>query len=496
VPVAVVLAVAAMLMAASSARANGRFPRAERLAEDPSNPDRLMLAATYGLVTTTDRGNHWYHTCEAEFAGDPSYSGDPLLELVAGGAALVDVQAFVGRSADACGWSPTLGSPGTPGQTFDDIAVDGTRMTVVALQTTLADGSRTIGLQRSDDAGVTWRPVGTPLPAAEVFSIDLDPTDAMHVYATGLSAARTGIFLASTDGGSTWQSWPIPNTGENAFPYIAAVDPNHPSTVYVRTDSWILPDGAPEEVANDALFVSPDGGQTWTQLLQEPAKLLGFALSPDGSTILAGYGDPVEPDYFVDDTATGIYVATANDPQFSLTFPQSVTCLTWTPRGIYACLEEQSAGTVKELALFDGAAALDGGSPQMLMRLSDILGPPPCCSATDSVCDWLEVCPTLGIAACGDGGALSLSCTDADGGTSADAAPDATKSADPVDAAPTPPERDAGAVAGDVPAATGRGGGGGCSCRTGPRESFDGWGVASLIAVAAAARVHSGRRKR
>ena len=32
------------------ALANGRFPRAQRLLEDNGNPERLVLAATYGLL--------------------------------------------------------------------------------------------------------------------------------------------------------------------------------------------------------------------------------------------------------------------------------------------------------------------------------------------------------------------------------------------------------------------------------------------------------------
>jgi hypothetical protein len=448
-----------------------------------------MLAATYGILTTTDRGGHWYHTCEAEFAGDPQYSGDPLLEIVAGGAALVDVQSFVARSGDACAWAPTLGSAGTTGRTIVDLAVDTkTRTTVVAVETRLVDGAWTIGLQRSDDAGITWRPVGGALPATEVFSIDLDPADATHVYATGLSSTRDGIFLTSLDGGATWQTSPIPNTGEGAFPYIAAVDPSHPGTIYVRTDSWILPDGAPEEVANDALLVSSDGGAGWTTLLQEPAKLLGFALSPDGGMLLAGYGDPVEPDYFVDPTVTGIYAASTFNPQFAMAFPDAVTCLTWTARGIYACVEEQASGTVKELAFFDGEAALDGGSPQTLMRLSDILGPPPCCPATDAVCDWLEVCPTLGPGACGDGGLPSVSCSSSsrspvatvDGSVGGSVGPSGVDAAAPAEAA----------AAQDVATAAR---GAGCACRAAPWRADP---RATLVTAAAAGLLARTRRRR
>src|SRR5258708_32712273 len=95
--------------------ANGRFPRSERLIEDPSDPRHLLLGARYGVLQTTDRGRHWYDFCEALFAGDGTYGGDPLVDLVGGGhdagtrlAALVDVQTAISRSADFCAWTPTL----------------------------------------------------------------------------------------------------------------------------------------------------------------------------------------------------------------------------------------------------------------------------------------------------------------------------------------------------------------------------------------------------
>ena len=44
--------------------------------------------------------------------------------------------------------------------------------------------------------------------------------------------------------------------------------------------------------AHDALLYSGDGGATWTEVFRSRAKLFGFALSPDGSEVLIGYGDP------------------------------------------------------------------------------------------------------------------------------------------------------------------------------------------------------------
>src|SRR5579864_8846068 len=94
-----ILAVVACLFHSTTVFANGRFPHSRRLLEDPSDPRHLLLAATYGILTTWDRGQHWYDFCEALFAGDSAYISDPLVDLVGGSgdagtplAALVDVQ--------------------------------------------------------------------------------------------------------------------------------------------------------------------------------------------------------------------------------------------------------------------------------------------------------------------------------------------------------------------------------------------------------------------
>ena len=94
---------------APAALANGRFPRAERLIEHPSDPNQLVLGATYGLLVTRDRGANWHFVCEASFAHDPSYMGDPLLDYLGDGSLIVGVQTSMSVSSDqACDWIPTL----------------------------------------------------------------------------------------------------------------------------------------------------------------------------------------------------------------------------------------------------------------------------------------------------------------------------------------------------------------------------------------------------
>jgi hypothetical protein len=498
----VLLAVLAALLTTSAARANGRFPRSQRLLEDPSNPEHLLLAATYGLLTTTDGGGHWYDFCEAEFAGSDTYAGDPLIDWIGGGddggphptAALVDVQSAISRTADFCGWSPVLGSFDST-ENINDFAVERANpSTVVAVATSLVDGGTSISLRESTDAGATWQTIGSPLPLLLVSTIDLDPSDATHIYASGLVRAASGeegVLLESTDQGTTWTTTPIPNTDASNVPYIAAIGPDDAKKIFVRTDSFTFPADAPEEVADDALLYSADGGASWTEILRQNAKLLGFALSPDGTTVLAGYGDPVESGYAVDPTVTGIYMASTSDLTFTAApaFAGSVTCLTWTQRGVYACTAQSASGSLQELAFFeDGDLSPDGAAPAYLMTLDQVAGPPPCCAAAASACDWSSICATYQFFDCADGGAPAVACTDGgvtaapanDGGSAADAGGD-------------------GSVAGGSSSA-GRESRSGCACRTSAAsQRVDGGvvllGAGVLSALARRRRQRGGARR-
>src|SRR5262249_19848774 len=135
----------ACLLVASSAFANGRFPRAERLIEEPGDPNHLLLAGTYGILTTRDRGRTWYHVCEAAFSLRDGYVGDPLLDLTRSAGLLVGVQTTLNASPDGCVWSPVLG--GGSVYVVDDAFARSEPSTVVALVEDFAAGSPTYALQ-------------------------------------------------------------------------------------------------------------------------------------------------------------------------------------------------------------------------------------------------------------------------------------------------------------------------------------------------------------
>ena len=198
---------ATLLLASSTALANGRFPRSQRLVEDPTNPNALALGATYGIVTTTDRGRNWHHICEASFADMASYIGDPLLDFTNDGALLVGVQATINASRDGCRWKKTIGG----GNTFvvDHTLIRSAPATVVALLANYRNGTADYALWKSTDGAENWSELGA-VPVETAYTIDVDDADENHVYVTGVSD-NVGQLLRSNDAGRNWTVRPIPN---------------------------------------------------------------------------------------------------------------------------------------------------------------------------------------------------------------------------------------------------------------------------------------------
>jgi MYXO-CTERM domain-containing protein len=219
------------------------------------------------------------------------------------------------------------------------------------------------------------------------------------------------VVVASTDGGETWTSSDIPDSADSNGSYIAAVSATDPNAIYVRTNVWIADQGA--ELGEDRLHYSSDGGKTWTELLRKQGKLMGFALSPDGKTVLAGYGDPAEPDgRQVEDADLGLYKADAGTANFTKINADSISCLTWNATGLYACTKQDRDGFhlgFAQNANFD----LSNKDPfERLLSLPNVRGPLPWEPGKgESVCktDWLGKLPDIpaGCAlfgACADGG--------------------------------------------------------------------------------------------
>lgn len=499
----------------STAVANGRFPRGEHVIEYPSDPNKLLLAATYGLVTTQDGGKDWRYICEAGFSFFPpeaGFNGDPLVALTAQESLLASVQLRVTKSSDnGCEWTKVLDLPEI---TVDDIATAPSNRDVgVAIVRSLPANYQVYG---TTDGGSTWKPIGTPLTMLKIaYTIDLDPKDPNHIMVTGITdfdeTKESGVFLDSTNNGMTWTMTTIPKTNIASPPYIAAVHPQDPKKIFVRTDEWPS-DGAGANYAHDALLYSKDGGRTWTEVLRAMgpdggAKLFGFALSPDGNTVLAGYGDPVDGGgRNVDRSVIGVYKSTGADytfgPDPKPIFMESVTCLTWTQKGIYVCGSPDGAASY--IGLASDLSTVTPANIQRIMKVTELHGEPSCCNGRSvSACDWafecqrFEACPDGGVSTMPDagmcvmpeagrpeGGSAGAGGTAGAGGASGGAAGRAGSAGSTPEGGTTGGAGGAG-TGGSTTGGTG-GSSGSCSCRLAPAStarSAAGGGLVLALAV-------------
>jgi hypothetical protein len=333
------------------------------------------------------------------------------------------------------------------------------------------------------DGGTTWSAATTLPLIARGLSIDVAPSSQKRVVVSGLDTAGAGNLLVSDDGAATWQEKPITTTDTGSAPYLAAISRSDPNRIFVRTDGYRTINGT--DTADDALLLTLDGGSSWTTLIERNAKLFGFALSPDESTLLVGYGDPVATATYVAPADLGIYradVATiVSDPahastHFEKIFDASVTCLRWTPTGLFACTSQTALGfEVGRRA--DAAFTLSDAHPFMpLLQLPEVR-PLPCAKGTrgyacyaDPVNGFASVCALIG-ASC-DASAPPPTAPRRDAGADASAA--------------TETRHDGGAAGTAGTTTTSSKGGSSCACRSARSRNADGAGCLLTFVLGAA----------
>jgi MYXO-CTERM domain-containing protein len=483
-----------------AAQANGRFPRAERLLEDSQDPNHLVLAATYGLLVSHDHGQSWFHVCEASFA-QPGQQTDPVVSLT-DGALLTSIFTSLTRSTDGgCDFQRKLG--GTPAQAVPDFTIDSAGAVLAVLVTT-SNGATTNQLQESLDGGQHFHALGPALPDTLrlVATVDVAPSDPQRIYVSGLGLAGAGVLLRSDDRGESFTALPLATDAKSdEVPFIAAVEPNNPDGLYIRTDVWKYDELAGGAAAADALLYSDDGGSHFSELLRQGGKLFGFALSPDGKEVLAGYGDPVEGGgRVIDQNALGIYRAPAGTSSFEKAYDGPVSCLTWSAAGVYACTSQGQTGSALGLATPESMSLANEAPFTPLLSLLEVKGPLACqACASGAQCGqlWQATCTAWGRSDCdapsagaAAGGATEPGCPAAGGvdaggaDTSGAGAPTHPETGGAPSAAGTGPGEAGRAASGGAPTANNPGtsqavSDSGCGCRTkGSRPSS---GLAAFV---------------
>ena len=144
------------------------------------------------------------------------------------------------------------------------------------------------GVYRSTDAGHTWSNVGLA-DTRHIARVRVHPNDPNLVYVAALGHAygpnaERGVFR-SKDGGNTWEC--ILFRSENAGAIDLSMDPSNPRILYAavwetRRTPWSLISGGPDS----GIFKSADGGDTWTEITDNPGLpsglkgRIGVAVSP------------------------------------------------------------------------------------------------------------------------------------------------------------------------------------------------------------------------
>jgi hypothetical protein len=390
----------ASTIALGAARANGRFPRAQQLLERNGNPQQLVLSATYGILLTDDGGGEWRHLCELGFAFAVAEI-DPLAGVFADGSMIVRGTRSLNRAEPPfCDFAPVLGGMGT--ETAVDFSLDRTAPNrTLALFMERGDAGGVVNrMLESTDAGQSFRDFGVPLPESEVvfgITLDIAPSDPDRIYVTAAGRDGTALFVSSADGAASFRT-SVLELATDEYPYIAALDAANEDRVFVRTDSWMPNDEGTYE-ANDGLLLTDDGGVSFRELFRAKAKLLGFALSPDGGEVLLGYGDPVDAARSVDESVLGIYRASTTDFAFTKIYEGSVTCLAWTQTGLYACTSQDEKGFSLGFRA-DADFDLDVSEPfEPLLDLREVRGPlecPACTSGAACLDSWSSTCELFG----------------------------------------------------------------------------------------------------
>jgi hypothetical protein len=387
-----------LLLLAPEVSGNGRYPRAQQLLEGSGDPARLWLRTTYGILTSADRGKSWGWICE----GAIGYSGtfDPGIGVFADGSVAVGLPKGLVRSKDGgCSFEDV---PELAGLEIADVSVergDATRG-VVLESTHTGSGSFVTRVHRSTDGGLTWQPLGVPLPGNfRGLTLDLAPSSSDRAYVSGLVTDVTdggtqtiGTLFASADSGASWTRHDIPGSTAESPPYIAAVHPTDPDTLYVRVNGYAETEASffPEDV----LFVSSDGGKSFVELLKKPSRLLGFALSPAGESVLAGQGNPYDT-WKADSQSYGLYLATAPAHAFNRVQEGHIGCLLWSASGVYTCTEQSVTGFELGLAAAPTAEYEGLLTKEQIVPLKCPAGTPTaaeCPEAFSSLCVRLGTC--------------------------------------------------------------------------------------------------------
>ena len=269
---------ATVLGLAGPAGADGAFPDSMSLFLPSDRPERMVVGTNFGLIVSDDDGANWYLVCEQAIAANVSayqLSAPPDDRLYAA------TPSGLGSSDDGgCSWR--FAEERLAGANVSDIFPDpNDPQSVFAIATTASGdgGSDVEGVYQSTDGGRSFgAPLFTAAATMSLTGVEKARAAPQTLYLTMLSYPPPTPLLARSTGGAAFAV-----VDESAFttstPYLAAVDPDDASVLYLRLRGQ-----------GDALGISRDAGATIGTVLPLPGRMSALLRRGDG-TLLVGSSD-------------------------------------------------------------------------------------------------------------------------------------------------------------------------------------------------------------
>ena len=136
-------------------------------------------------------------------------------------------------------------------------------------------GAASGGVWKSTDGGTTFKPVFDKQPVQSIGAVAIDPANPQVVWVgTGEAWTRNSVSIGNgiyktTDGGDTWTNVGLPDSERISRIVVDAKDSN---TVYACVPGRLWSDSTAR-----GLYVTRDGGKSWTQALKGPNASTGCA---------------------------------------------------------------------------------------------------------------------------------------------------------------------------------------------------------------------------
>jgi photosystem II stability/assembly factor-like uncharacterized protein len=302
-----------------------------------------------------------------------------LIALVLIGVVSVEVSA---QTALEIGPAPSTGFGGTTGR-LSAVIAHPTNPDLYYVAG--ADG----GVWKTIDAGASWMPLTDQMPTTAIGALAFEPGNPSVIYAgTGeanfANHSRYGLgLMKSADAGATWQLLATSTFAGRCFSKIVIAS-DQPQRLYAGiTRAGGFPEMAaaknhPQRVGPEGVFVSPDGGVSWTHLTAGLPALSAtdLAIHPSNSQIVyAGigriFGDPANGLYkTVNGGATWNKLSGAGIP----TVPVGRVSLAIAPSNpsrLYAVFVNPASSTGGNASTFAAARSNDAGATWQAINMGN-----------------------------------------------------------------------------------------------------------------------------